>query len=98
MIGSTNISSPQIRGTLRQGCSDGSLYDDGAYGVPNGNSLPYVLAAQSVSQLGFVLVTGRTRAPVITLIDRGLDPYAGVTQSRYLREIGRASFRDNVCQ
>src|SRR3546814_11929990 len=74
MIGSTNISSPQIRGTLSQGCSDGSLYDDGAYGVPNGNSLPYVLAAQSVSQLGFVLVNGRPRAPVITLIDRGLDP------------------------
>src|SRR3546814_61935 len=65
----------------------GSLYDDGAYGVPNGNSLPYVLAAQSVSQLGFVLVNGRPRAPVITLIDRGLDPYAGVTQSRNLREV-----------
>src|SRR3546814_19755477 len=65
----------------------GSLYDDGAYGVPNGNSLPYVLAAQSVSQLGFVLVNVRPRAPVITLIDRGLDTYAGVTQSRNLRDV-----------
>lgn len=79
----------QIRGELSQGCSVGSLYDDGAYGLPNGLSVPYVLAGASLVQLGF---TGRpSRGGVlVTLFDPQRDPYAGITQSRDLREIATA--------
>ena len=73
---------------LSQGCKDGSLYDDGAYGVPNGSSLPFVLGAFSAG-LGYELDENGffdfTKPQ--TLVPRGLDPYAGVTQSRDLREI-----------
>ena len=46
------------RAQLSQGCRGGSLYDAGAYGTPNGESLPYVSGlwfAQSLSDFsGFV--------------------------------------------
>ena len=35
---------PLYRGLLSQGCLPGSLYDEGAFGTPNGASLPYVSA------------------------------------------------------
>jgi outer membrane receptor protein involved in Fe transport len=81
-----------------QGCKAGSLYDESAFGVPNGLSLPFVFGAIALSadcspgcgplfQLGYDPATGN---PVGLL---GLkDPYAGTTQSRDLRTI--ASFRD----
>ena len=34
-----------LRAYLSQGCKMGSLYDDAAYGVPDGYSLPYYMAA-----------------------------------------------------
>lgn len=73
---------------LSQGCRDGSLYDDGAYGVPNGSSLPFVLGAYS-APVGFAVdADGNIDFTNLqTLVPRGLDPYAGVTQSRNLREI-----------
>jgi outer membrane receptor protein involved in Fe transport len=76
------------RGTLSQGCSPGSLYEDAAYGVPNGLSLPYVNAAASVVTLGYHVL--RDRNPPVTLLNPLEDPYAGIIQSRDLREIATA--------
>lgn len=72
-----------IRAQLSQGCANGSLYDAGAYGVPNGLSLPYVAAASGLVQLGFL----PDFSGLATFADPTRDPYAGVVQSRNLREI-----------
>ena len=70
---------------MSQGCKDGSLYDNGAYGVPQGASLPYVLGLQGVSGvLGLNLNSGNV---AYLLKQEGLNPYAGVSQSRDLHEI-----------
>jgi len=58
------------QGQLSQGCKDGSLYVDSAYGTPNGRSLP----AYYAHQLFFGGVT----------LD--VDPYGDVMQSKNLRE------------
>ncbi len=42
----------QLRSVTSQGCLPGSLYDEGAFGTPNGASLPYVNAINWVSTLG----------------------------------------------
>ena len=42
--GVTRENSVLARAVLSQGCLPGSLYDDGAFGTPNGASLPYVSA------------------------------------------------------
>jgi len=70
---------------LSQGCKDGSLYSPGAFGVPNGGSLPQILAAESgiSSAVG---LNPNTFLP-ITAITPGTNPYAGVTQSTDLRQI-----------
>jgi iron complex outermembrane receptor protein len=86
--GPTSIGSVTLRpndiGFLSQACKDGSLYDDGAFGVPNGNSLPSVLAAQTTAgALGYYADTFNPAY----LIAQGTDPFAGVTQSRDLRKI-----------
>lgn len=72
------------RAFMSQGCVDGSLYDDGAFGAPNGNSLPFVLGAQTA---GAILGFDPDTFAVAGLVPRGFDPYAGVTQSRDLRKI-----------
>src|SRR3546814_11134087 len=57
-IGGKDISaSPLMRGFLSQGCLPGSLYDDDAYGVPNGFALPYVAAA--ATQINLTVEIGR---------------------------------------
>ncbi|WP_242112561.1 TonB-dependent receptor, partial [Luteimonas aquatica] len=86
--GPTSVGSVTLRpndiGFLSQACKDGSLYDDGAFGVPNGNSLPPVLAAQTTAgALGYY---SDTFNPAY-LIAQGTDPFAGVTQSKDLRKI-----------
>lgn len=68
---------------MSQGCRDGSLYDDGAFGVPNGASLPFVLGAATAGGI-IGLTPDFTTA---TLIKYGVDPYAGVTQSHDMRKI-----------
>ncbi|HET6538186.1 MAG TPA: TonB-dependent receptor [Sphingopyxis sp.] len=80
-FGGVTITDPLVQGRLSQGCLPGSLYDDAAYGVPNGNALSYILAPNSVS-------IGRdpTTRQNVTMIKQG-DPYAGVVQSRNLREV-----------
>ncbi|HTO42359.1 MAG TPA: TonB-dependent receptor, partial [Rhizomicrobium sp.] len=43
------------RARMSQGCLPGLLYDAGAFGTPNGNSLPFVLAAEDggLGRLGY---------------------------------------------
>ncbi|MES2451707.1 MAG: TonB-dependent receptor [Pseudomonadota bacterium] len=74
----------QNRGFFSQGCKPGSLYDNGAFGVPNGASLPNVVAA-SVGITGLVGFTP-SNTPVFA-IPFGTDPFAGAVQSHDLREI-----------
>ncbi|OWR01135.1 TonB-dependent receptor domain-containing protein [Sphingopyxis witflariensis] len=80
-VGNVTIADPLTRGRMSQGCLPGSLYDDAAYGAPNGNALSYYLAASGIS-LGLNPIT---RQPV-TMIKPG-DPFSEVVQSRNLREI-----------
>ncbi|WP_082578604.1 TonB-dependent receptor [Lysobacter sp. Root690] len=84
-VGATPVSAID-RNYMSQGCSDGSLYDNGAFGVPNGASIPFVLGAQTTG-VGYLLDPDGNFLDVATLIPRGLDPYAGVTQSHDLRKI-----------
>ncbi|MGV2495071.1 TonB-dependent receptor [Pelagerythrobacter aerophilus] len=86
MVGDIAITDPKMRGRMSQGCLPGSLYDDGAYGVPNGYSLAYILLASELTPVAYEPLPGGGRGPAIPLLLQG-DPYAGVTQSRNLREI-----------
>lgn len=84
-LGSVNVPAGLIRNQLSQGCMPGSLYDDAAFGAPNGGSLAYIRFASSNIGLGWNSATNpRVRVYPIPL---GTDPYEGVTQSRDLREI-----------
>ncbi|MFC4822518.1 TonB-dependent receptor [Dokdonella ginsengisoli] len=86
MIG-TSVTQPD-RNFMSQGCVDGSLYDRGAFGVPNGGSLPWVLAASRIGGLiGFRADPDGNYAGNVTLIQPWVNPYAGVTQSSDLRKI-----------
>ena len=76
------------------GCKAGSLYDDGAFGTPNGLALAYVAGA-NVAQSIF----NRNNLPGDPFAGTGafitdplVDPYGGMMQSRNLREV--ASIRD----
>ena len=84
-VGNVAVTDPMLRGRMSQGCLPGSLYDDAAFGVPNGVSLVYLY-------LPSTLTVGQTRPPGgaprrnVYIVDVQ-DPFAGVTQSRDLREI-----------
>jgi iron complex outermembrane recepter protein len=87
-IGNATITDPKIRGKLSQGCLPGSLYDDAAFGTPNAYSLVY-LEVPSGIQYGRQpnpLRPDRRLGPDILALRAG-DPFAGVVQSRNLREI-----------
>ncbi|MGO4259711.1 TonB-dependent receptor domain-containing protein [Lysobacter sp. TAB13] len=84
-IGATTVSAID-RNYMSQGCTDGSLYNNGAFGVPNGASIPFVLGAQSTA-IGYLLDPDGNFLDVASMIPRGLDPYAGVTQSHDMRKI-----------
>ncbi|SDX76369.1 TonB-dependent Receptor Plug Domain [Lysobacter enzymogenes] len=85
LLGSTAVSSID-RNYMSQGCSNGSLYDNGAFGVPNGASIPFVLGAQS-SPAGLIADADGNIIDVASIIKRGLDPYAGLSQSHDMRKI-----------
>jgi len=74
--------SAALQGRLSQGCQPGSLYADAAYSAPNGIGLSQYYIASNISY-GFQPSTGTFP----TAVTWGVDPYAGVTQSRDLREI-----------
>lgn len=83
-VGSTDISAlPNVRGVLSQTCLPKSIYDEGAFGVPNGLSLPHIVA-------GLTKTLGQAQPgrnmPKVQLMPN-VDPYAGLSQSRNLREI-----------
>lgn len=71
---------PLARGYLSQGWLPGSIYEDAAFGVPNGLSMQQVQAAAPFS-------IGYGSDGIVYLINSNVDPYAGVTQSRNLRVI-----------
>ncbi len=80
-----------LRSVFAQGCKGGNLYEDAAFGTPNGLSLGFVygmLALRSLHNIGRD-ENGQLQAPI-----RFGDPYGGMMQSRDLREI--ASLRDPV--
>ncbi len=92
-----------------QGCKPGSLYDDAAFGTPNGLALPFVFSmlmlggdcsstwiappGQSWCGAAFPIGWAREGWHPQTLV-AVQDPYGGMMQSRDLRTI--ASFRDPV--
>lgn len=80
-VGDVEITDPLVRGRLSQGCLPGSLYDDAAYGAPNGNALSYYLAPISLA-IGIDPVTFEN----VNLLRAG-DPFGNVSQSKNLREI-----------
>ncbi|WP_255247113.1 TonB-dependent receptor [Sphingopyxis sp. GW247-27LB] len=83
-VGAVDISNmPGTRASLSQTCLPKSLYADGAYGVPNGLSLPHIAIARYLSLGRF----GGRRGPEVNLINPDLDPYSGAVQSHDLREI-----------
>jgi outer membrane receptor protein involved in Fe transport len=79
------------RALFGQGCKPGSLYDDGAFGTPNGLSFGFILGAVALKDTG----TGIGRFPGeigLQTIVQPVDPYGGIMQSRNLREVN--SIRD----
>lgn len=71
-----------LRGRFSQGCQSASLYDDAAYGTPNGAGLAFVVAGQVIIPMG--LPPGAAQQVYGFL---PTDPFLDATQSRDLREI-----------
>lgn len=85
-VGNTNIEGwANTRGALSQGCLAKSIYSKEAFGVPNGLSMPHIIAAKAMN-IGFTTNLPQTRKRV-PIVDPLFDPYLGVTQSTNLREI-----------
>ena len=72
-----------LQGRFSQGCQSASLYDDGAYGTPNGSGLAFVVAGQVV--IGMGRPPGTSGQQVFAFLPT--DPFLDATQSRNLREI-----------
>lgn len=87
-VGGVAITNPVLRGRASQGCLPGSLYDDAAFGVPNGPALVYLYHPRVNVSLGQLREPGKPRPDWrIIHVVKVDDPFAGVTQSRNLREI-----------
>lgn len=86
MVGNVAVTDPITRGRMSQGCLPGSLYDDAAYGVPNGRSLVFAVLPADGIGIGFRRNPNGTRGPQVFATNSS-DVFAGVTQSRDLREI-----------
>ncbi|MBX9403379.1 TonB-dependent receptor [Lysobacter sp. BMK333-48F3] len=86
-VGASATDAPFYREYLSQACLPGSLYDDDAFGTPNGASLPQMLVAPGFVKLGWLpdfsdfvyALRGGVTAPI--------DPFGNARQSRDLREI-----------
>ncbi|HEX6860793.1 MAG TPA: TonB-dependent receptor [Caulobacteraceae bacterium] len=95
-LGSEAISGFWASVYTSQGCVPGSLYDEGAFGTPNGLAIPFVAYAAIPGLVGGTI--GYTEenwweGDVVTAL-QPVDPYGGVDQSHDMRVI--ASFRDPV--
>ncbi len=86
MVGNVAVTDPLLQGRMSQGCLPGSLYDDAAYGVPNGRSLVFALVPAEGIGIGWRRNPNGTRGPQVFATNSS-DVFAGVTQSRDLREI-----------
>jgi len=100
MIGSTPVAStfmsdltPLRQAIFSQGCKEGSLYDGGAFGTPNGLALPFVFAPAVLAYTGQWPLGKDANGNLIGAL-QNRDPYGGLMQSRNLRTV--ASFRDPV--
>lgn len=83
-VGSFVFSPGVARGRLSQGCLAKSLYEDAAYSAPNGGGLSQIFM---LSQIAMGTYFDGSNFITRFIVDEGLDPYLGVTQSRDLREI-----------
>ena len=70
-----------LQGRFSQGCLPGSLYDDAAYGAPNGDGLAFIVAGYTIVTMGSL--PGKPQQPGM----KTGDPFKNVKQSRNLREI-----------
>ncbi|MGB3318573.1 MAG: TonB-dependent receptor [Sphingopyxis granuli] len=86
-VGNVAVTNPVLRGKLSQGCLPGSLYDDNAYGVPNGDSLVYLGLPASISIGRKAPAPGSVLPGATVYITNIANPFAGLTQTRNLREI-----------
>lgn len=73
-----------LQARFSQGCQSASLYTDAAFGAPNGASLAFVYFPQINMGMGY---TEKTPRQLVFPLNRGIDPYGNVVQSRNLREI-----------
>lgn len=85
-VGSVTITDKALRARIGQGCLPGSLYDDAAFGKPNGNALVYLYyPSNSISLGGYVprpsIAGGTMKFPIIT------NAMSDGMQSKNLREI-----------
>jgi outer membrane receptor protein involved in Fe transport len=78
-----------FRALYSQGCLPGSLYEDAAFGTPNGLAMPFVSGMLMISGAFPIGYNAQGKATSLIL---NRDPYGGMMQSRDLRTI--ASFRD----
>jgi len=86
-VGAQSVTNVSLRGRMSQGCQAGSLYDDAAYGVPNGAGLAQMFLASAFGvSSGFTTPVAATRRS-FTFVNANQDPYEGLSQSRNLREI-----------
>lgn len=87
-VGGIPIPEGILRSRFSQGCRPGSLFSDEAFGVPNAAGFPHIVLPGLLTNLGRLPPT-RPNGPRsnLNLIDLGVDPYEGLSQSRDLREI-----------
>ncbi len=84
---------PEIRRALfGQGCKPGSLYDDAAFGTPNGLSYSFILAGVAYKDAGLGIGVDPDKSSGFQSVIQPIDPYGGLMQSRNLREVN--SIRD----
>lgn len=84
-VGSFTVTDSFTRNRMSQGCMASSLFDDAAYGTPNGGAFSHVF-------MGALMSYGYDPDEFIpaSAFYYLTDPYAGVTQSKDLREISTA--------
>ena len=76
------------RGYLSQGCKPGSLYDAGAFGTPNGLSIPFIqTAADPTGDRIGTYVDQYNTSTAATPVMSHADPYGNMMQSPDLRVI-----------
>ena len=79
-VNGVTVPNAYLSGRMSQGCQPGSLYSDAAYSAPNGIGL-------SQMYIGALVVGFNSNFESLYAINPRTDPYAGVTQSKNLREI-----------